>query len=78
MVRILAPVLVLLALLLTSGLCALGRYILQWRKKGEQRLMGWVADSRPAGDHAETSLRPAVLHHHLGEAMWLSVSAPPS
>ena len=40
MVRILAPVLVLLALLLTSGLCALGRYILQWRKKGEQRLMG--------------------------------------
>ncbi|XP_045045921.2 CMRF35-like molecule 9 isoform X2 [Desmodus rotundus] len=33
MVRILAPVLVLLALLLTSGLCALGRYILQWRKK---------------------------------------------
>ncbi|KAM5307559.1 CMRF35-like molecule 9 isoform 3-T3 [Glossophaga mutica] len=32
-IRILAPVLVLLALLLTSGLCALGRYILRWRKK---------------------------------------------
>ncbi|XP_053516973.1 CMRF35-like molecule 9 isoform X4 [Artibeus jamaicensis] len=32
-VRALAPALVLLALLLVSGLCALGRYILQWRKK---------------------------------------------
>ncbi|XP_036923976.1 CMRF35-like molecule 9 isoform X2 [Sturnira hondurensis] len=32
-IRILAPVLVLLALLLASGLCALGRHMLQWRKK---------------------------------------------
>ncbi|KAF6092820.1 CD300 molecule like family member g [Phyllostomus discolor] len=32
-VRMLAPVLVLLALLLISGLCALGRCIFQWRKK---------------------------------------------
>ncbi|XP_015995151.2 CMRF35-like molecule 9 isoform X2 [Rousettus aegyptiacus] len=33
MVRILAPVLVLLTLLLATGLAALGRYMLQWRKK---------------------------------------------
>ncbi|XP_054449381.1 CMRF35-like molecule 9 isoform X6 [Pteronotus mesoamericanus] len=34
-IRILAPVLVLLALLLVSGLSALGRYLFQWRKKAQ-------------------------------------------
>ncbi|MBV95823.1 CMRF35-like molecule 9, partial [Eschrichtius robustus] len=33
MTRMLAPVLVLLALLLATGLAALGSYVLQWRKK---------------------------------------------
>lgn len=33
MVRILAPVLVLLALLLAAGLAALGSYLLRWRKE---------------------------------------------
>lgn len=37
MIRILAPVLVLLTLLMATGLAALGRCMLQWRKKGEQR-----------------------------------------
>lgn len=36
MTRMLAPVLVLLALLLATGLATLGSYMLQWRKKGEQ------------------------------------------
>ncbi|XP_057572053.1 CMRF35-like molecule 9 isoform X2 [Hippopotamus amphibius kiboko] len=36
MIRILAPVLVLLALLLATGLAALGSYVLQWRKKVQQ------------------------------------------
>ncbi|MBZ3887373.1 CMRF35-like molecule 9 [Sciurus carolinensis] len=36
MVRILAPVFVLLSLLLVTGLIAFGSFILQWRKKGEQ------------------------------------------
>ncbi|XP_059938175.1 CMRF35-like molecule 9 [Mesoplodon densirostris] len=35
MTRMLAPVLVLLALLLATGLAALGSYALQWRKKAE-------------------------------------------
>lgn len=53
MVRILAPVLVLLTLLLATGLAALGRYMLQWRKKGEQRWMG-VGRRLSAGDRTET------------------------
>ncbi|XP_073653796.1 CMRF35-like molecule 9 isoform X12 [Tursiops truncatus] len=35
MTRMLAPVLVLLALLLATGLAALGSYMLQWRKKAQ-------------------------------------------
>ncbi|XP_061031853.1 CMRF35-like molecule 9 isoform X4 [Eubalaena glacialis] len=35
MTRMLAPVLVLLALLLATGLAALGSYVLQWRKKAQ-------------------------------------------
>ncbi|XP_059762965.1 CMRF35-like molecule 9 isoform X2 [Balaenoptera ricei] len=35
MTRMLAPVLVLLALLLATGLAALGSYLLQWRKKAQ-------------------------------------------
>ncbi|XP_019607806.2 CMRF35-like molecule 9 isoform X6 [Rhinolophus sinicus] len=37
-VRILAPVLVLLTLLLATGLAALGRYMLQCRKKAQQAM----------------------------------------
>lgn len=37
MIRILAPVLVLLALLLAAGLIALGSYLLRWRKEGERK-----------------------------------------
>ncbi|XP_030877579.1 CMRF35-like molecule 9 [Leptonychotes weddellii] len=36
-IRILAPGLVLLALLLAAGLVALGSYLLRWRKEGEQK-----------------------------------------
>lgn len=36
MTRILAPVLVLLALLLATGLAALGSWVLQRRKEGER------------------------------------------
>lgn len=35
LIRILAPVLVLLALLLATGLAALGSCVFQWREKGE-------------------------------------------
>uniref|UniRef100_A0A671FA59 Ig-like domain-containing protein n=1 Tax=Rhinolophus ferrumequinum TaxID=59479 RepID=A0A671FA59_RHIFE len=37
-VRNLAPVLVLLTLLLATGLAALGRYMLQWRKKAQRAM----------------------------------------
>lgn len=37
MLHILAPFLVLLTLLLATGLAAIGRYMLQWRKEGEQK-----------------------------------------
>ena len=47
MVRILAPVLVLLSLLLTAGLAALSRYLLRRRKEGEQGRREGVGGSGP-------------------------------
>lgn len=69
MVRILAPVLVLLSLLLAAGLAACGSLMLQWRKKGEQGLAGG-GGRLAARDLTETGSPSPTLERLVG----LSVS----
>lgn len=68
MVRILAPVLVLLSLLSAAGLIAFSSHLLLWRKEGEQR---WVAgrwEAHWTKDLAETCSSPSSP----GKTLWVS------
>lgn len=76
MVRILAPVLVLLTLLLAAGLAILGRYMLQWRKKGEQRWLGVGGGRLLAGDLTETYSPPNTPERPCGSVCLFELWVP--
>ncbi|XP_054449378.1 CMRF35-like molecule 9 isoform X3 [Pteronotus mesoamericanus] len=66
-IRILAPVLVLLALLLVSGLSALGRYLFQWRKKA-QLAVGTPRNEKAHYSHLASEQEEASFQDPEGKA----------
>ncbi|XP_004374509.1 CMRF35-like molecule 9 [Trichechus manatus latirostris] len=90
MVRMLAPVLVLLALLLATGLAGLGSHVLRWKKEGEQGSLAMETEKNqkvhlphltseeeePSSQNPKGDSIPVPPHHLSGDKLFHSEFLP--